>query len=83
MVSRFQNVTDADVVAIKNAAANFSFLLAIYNLHDLQFMLQNVLTRSLTRLNTYQWPRADYRSHFIRAEFSVHSRIVANCASKI
>ena len=78
MASRFQIVTDADVVAIKNAAANFSFLLAIYNLPDLQFMLQ-VLTRS----NTYQCPRADYRSHFIRAEFSVHSRIVANYASEI
>ena len=43
MASRFQNVTDADVGAIRNAAGNFSLLLAIYNLHNLlQFMLQTV-----------------------------------------
>ena len=68
MASRFQNVTDADVVAIKNAAANFSFLLAIYNLHDLQFMLQNVLTRSLNTIKHIS----------MASEFSVHSRIEAN-----
>ena len=41
MASRFQNVTCyADVGAIKSAGGNFSLLLAIYNLHNLQFMLQ-------------------------------------------
>ena len=46
MASRFQNVTDADVGAIKNAPRNVS-LVAFSNL---QFMLQNVLTRSLNTI---------------------------------
>ena len=47
----FQTVTDADVGAIKkNDAGNFSLPLAIYNLHNLQFMLQSVLMRSLNAI---------------------------------
>ena len=47
MASRFQNVTDTDVGEIKNATGNL--LLAIYNLHNFQFMLQNVLSAWLER----------------------------------
>ena len=43
MASRFQNITDTYVGAIKSATGNFKLLLAVYNLHNLQFMLQNVL----------------------------------------
>ena len=49
MASRFQDVTDTDVGAIKSATGNFKLLLAVYNLHNLQFMLQNVLSAWLER----------------------------------
>ena len=49
MASRFQNVTDTDVGAIKSATGDFNLLLEIYILHNLQFMLQNVLSAWLER----------------------------------